>query len=185
MVARSAKVGCEIERNERVAVTSADRTYFPPDQTEEIAEVASFLSAYKEKYGEDAEPQFFLSGRDEDSHIALPRELYDILVEAVDALNSGKAVTIHPNNLTVTTQEAAEILGVSRPTVVKLVEEGMIPATKVRRHRRLMLNDVIAYRDGLRTRQLDFIAETTDDEPLPSKEELRAVRREIAQRRKG
>lgn len=59
-------------------------------------------------------------------------------------------MSIAPINQVLTTQEAANFLEVSRPTLVKLLEDGEIPFEKVRRHRRVRLNDVVNYRDTRR-----------------------------------
>jgi excisionase family DNA binding protein len=53
----------------------------------------------------------------------------------------------------VTTQSAAEILSCSRPHLVKLLEEGMIPYTRVGKHRRLMIEDVLKYRQKMKSEQ--------------------------------
>lgn len=75
----------------------------------------------------------------------LPPQLADLLIRAVQMLADGQAVTIAPHRTTLTTQEAAEILGVSRPTLVKLLEEDKIPFTQPGRHRRVQLADLLAF----------------------------------------
>src|SRR4051812_47534291 len=79
------------------------------------------------------------------SQIALPGDLYELLKDVVDALSQGVAVTIVPTNTTLTTQEAADLLGVSRPTLVRLLADGEIPHTFRGRHRRVLLSDVLDY----------------------------------------
>ncbi|CAB0812527.1 hypothetical protein FRC0195_01936 [Corynebacterium diphtheriae] len=61
----------------------------------------------------------------------------------MEALYSGKAVTIHPNDHVIATEQAAELLGVSRPTVVNPIEYGELEAIKVARHRRIVLENFI------------------------------------------
>lgn len=159
-------------------------TYFPSD-SHQLADVAAFLQAHQDRTGEEVSPQYFLSGPGQHDHLPLPPELNNILVDAVHALNSGLAVTIHPNNLTLTTQEAAELLDVSCPTVVRLIESDRLPAQKVHRHRRLLLTGVIEYRDEYRDKQMAFIAESSDDAPSPNSAEFKRVRAQVmAQRRK-
>lgn len=139
------------------------------------ADVASFLAAYEKRRGGRTGPQFFLSGAGEDNQIPLPKELYEVLARVVEALAAGQAVTVHPNHPTITTQEAAELLGVSRPTIVKLIEEGRLPAEKLNRHRRIKLRDVLAYKEKRRNDSLDFLARTTDNEQAPSLDEFQCT----------
>ncbi|MDR0593000.1 MAG: excisionase family DNA-binding protein [Bifidobacteriaceae bacterium] len=70
----------------------------------------------------------------------------------VDALSSGTAVRIEPVSTTLTTGQAAEMLGVSRMTMVKLLEEGHIAFERPRVHRVVRLEDLISYKQA-RTRQ--------------------------------
>lgn len=77
--------------------------------------------------------------------IILPKELAELLVEAARRLRQGKAVFLSSSETQLTTQQAADLLGISRPTFVKLLEENEIPFVKVGRHRRVYLKDVETY----------------------------------------
>jgi len=79
-------------------------------------------------------------------HIVLPPEVFEVLVDVVTAMAQGQAVTIAPVHQRLTTQEAADLLGISRPTFVKLLEDGEIPYEQPGRHRRVRLSAVLAYR---------------------------------------
>jgi excisionase family DNA binding protein len=67
-----------------------------------------------------------------------------ILRDVVD-LSQGLAITIAPHQMILSTSEAADILGVSRPTLVRLLEAGEIPFLQPVRHRRVRLADLLAY----------------------------------------
>jgi excisionase family DNA binding protein len=73
----------------------------------------------------------------------------------------GRAIVLIPENQQLTTQRAADLLGVSRPHLIKLLEAGELPYHKAGSHRRIYLKDMAAYqkrRDGERKAALDRIA---------------------------
>ena len=77
----------------------------------------------------------------------LPVEsLYTVLVEAVHLLAQGNGVRILPVTTELTTQQAADLLNVSRPFVVKLLETKQIPFHKAGTHRRIILKDLLSYK---------------------------------------
>jgi len=78
--------------------------------------------------------------------VRLPKVAVDGLIEMLDAVAHGEDATVVRTPREVTTQQAATVLNVSRPTVVKLIDEGTVPARKVGSHRRILLTDVLAYR---------------------------------------
>jgi excisionase family DNA binding protein len=80
--------------------------------------------------------------------IELPEELFDLLVAAVEELNRGNGFSIVPMHARLTTAEAAELLNVSRPHLIKQLESGALPFTMVGTHRRVLLSDVLAYREA-------------------------------------
>lgn len=79
------------------------------------------------------------------------------LVGVLEATSKGKPVTIVPIDTDMTTRAAAELLGCSRPHLVKLLEEGEIPFTKVGKHRRIKFEDVVAYKKRTKERQKELI----------------------------
>lgn len=129
---------------------------------DELAKVLSFIEAHEARHGISPEPAFYLSGAGEDDRVELTEQLHTILKRVVRALSHGQSISILTRDQEISTQQAAEILGLSRPTVVKLVDEGELLAHvpgAVRR--KLRLADVLTYREELRTRRNRFITESS------------------------
>ena len=93
----------------------------------------------------------------------LPPELRDLLAEVVQAMRRGQAVSFAPLGQQLTTQQAADLLGVSRPTLIKILESGRIPYEQPGRHRRLRLSDVLSYQEQRRAEQRDALRELARD----------------------
>jgi len=72
-------------------------------------------------------------------------------------MSEGKPISILPIATEVTTQKAAEILGCSRPHIIKLIEAGEIPFTKVGKHRRILFEDVLKYKEQMKEQQRQHI----------------------------
>lgn len=95
--------------------------------------------------------------------IPLPREAFEVLLQVYQAMEHGLAIHVAPLNAQLTTQEAANYLGISRPTVVKLLEAGDIPFMKPGRHRYVRIDDLIAYAERLRNQRADALDEMARD----------------------
>lgn len=90
--------------------------------------------------------------------LVLPEAVLRAIAEVLEAASDGDAPLVLRSSDDLTTEQAASVLGVSRPTVVRMIEAGKLPAHKVGTHRRLALVDVAAYReqsDGRRRDALD------------------------------
>lgn len=90
--------------------------------------------------------------------VELPPSVVRVLRAAVRCLARNQAVALVPVERELTTQQAADLLNVSRPYLIRLLDRGAIPYTKTGSHRRVRLDDVLAYkrgRDAERRRALD------------------------------
>lgn len=95
--------------------------------------------------------------------ITLPAEVAQALREVVAAMAEGRAITIAPRDTVLSTQAAAEMLGVSRPTLVRILESGELPYEQPARHRRVKLADLLAYRDRIRRRRREVLDEMSTE----------------------
>lgn len=136
-----------------------DRTFLPPEGDAEFRRIVA-------QFRNEPRPELVMP---DGTRIALPDEVAIVVRDVVTAMAQGKAVTVAPHHATLTTQHAADLLGVSRPTLVKLLENGEIPYTQPGRHRRLHLSDVLDYRNQVRRerdRHLDELADLSDEAGL-------------------
>lgn len=81
--------------------------------------------------------------------LELPAGAVTLLMDILQVMAEGRGITIIPENAELTTVEAAEILNVSRPFLIKLLEEKKIPCRKVNKHRRIRMEDVMAYKQAI------------------------------------
>ena len=89
--------------------------------------------------------------------IRIPLSVLKLLAKILEATGQGKPISIVPLATEMTTQSAAEALGCSRPHLIKLLESGAIPFTKVGRHRRIKFEDIIAYKSKLKAERRDLL----------------------------
>ena len=118
--------------------TTEATTVLPPADMEAMVDLSRFLAHV-------TEPAALLGP--EGQTVPLPMEAYQVLVKVVESMRAGKAITVAPLDQRLTTQEAADFLGISRPTLVKLLEQGEIAYERpaAGRHRRMRLSDVLDY----------------------------------------
>lgn len=86
--------------------------------------------------------------------IRIPIQALKLLSKILHATAQGKPISIVPLAMEVTTQSAADYLGCSRPHLVKLLEEGVIPFTRVGRHRRVKFEDLQNYKKAMQRKLL-------------------------------
>lgn len=127
-----------------------DHTVLPPEETEPLTRLLAAMG----------DGTATLVGPD-NVRQTLPDEAYRVLQDVLHAMANGLAITVMPRQTLLTTQEAADILGISRPTLVRLLESGELPHEQRGRHRRVLLTDVLDYQNRARSerdRQLDALA---------------------------
>ena len=96
-----------------------------------------------------------------DEDAIVPREAFELLLEILGQMANGNAVTVVQVHAELTTQQAADLLNVSRPFLVSLLEKGVLPFTKVGTHRRVRFADLAKYRDEQNQRSKAALDELT------------------------
>lgn len=132
------------------------RTTLLPQDLEAMLDVSRFL--------EGLEGPAALVGSDGQA-VNLPGEVLRALSDVVREMRQGKAITVAPVDQLLTTQEAADFLGISRPTLVKKLEDGSIAFERTAggRHRRVRLIDLLQYRDGRRVERRKALRELVSE----------------------
>jgi len=174
----------QLENSERTAVWECvmivvpeSRTYLPEeDVAGRFAELVTALEASPKE-----SPRLTIG----EQTIELTSGVAEALLQVVDAIRRGLAVTVVPQDQCLTTQEAADMLGISRPTLVRLLEVDEIPFEKVRRHRRLFLTGVVEFRERQRRAANEALSAMVtdaqamgdyDEDPAEARKVLRDLR---------
>lgn len=96
----------------------------------------------------------------------MPRKALEFLSYILSEMAAGKAISLISSESELSTQQAANILNVSRPHIVKLLEQGIIPFKKTGSHRKILMKDVMTYsahQSKTRTKKLKFLAEQAQE----------------------
>jgi excisionase family DNA binding protein len=132
--------------------------------------------------------------------IAIAGPLEKVLQEAMTELSRGRQVQVVTSDLLITSQDAADYLSISRPTLVQLLTDGKIPYTQAGdgKHRRIRISDLVEYQNQVRDERREHLASMVKigqemmadpDFVEPSPEELtriiKEIRRENAERRRA
>ena len=137
------------------------KTILPLEKEVEAAvqgqrELASLLSTKFETQRID-----IFDKEDKPHTLVLPTSALRLLVDILGELAIGNAVKVVPVHAELTSQEAADLLNVSRPHLVKMLEEGAIPFTKTGRHRRIRFSDLMAFKQRRDEESQDAMEELT------------------------
>ena len=134
-----------------------ERLLIAPDEDRETTKEVNALLAASEGTPALVSP--------DGKRVELSHSVHKVLLDAVKHLSRGIQVQILPLHSFLTTQEAANLLNISRPYLVKLLEKGDIPFHKVGKHRRVLAEDLIVYkhrRDAERRRALQDVVEESE-----------------------
>ena len=130
----------------------------PTDQEALLAREASKALEAHNAAGKGVRVQVAEAGR-EITTLDLPPAAARLLLQMLKEMGAGNAVTLVPIEAEISTQQAADLLNVSRPHVVTLIDKGLLPTRMVGNQRRLPLKDVLAYKAENRAKRLDALAE--------------------------
>lgn len=120
------------------------------DEQQAALESYSALAASLEKiFSNTAEIEI----EETEEKIKIPISALKLLAKILEQISKGNPISIVPIATEVTTQAAAELMGCSRPHIVKLLEDGEIPYTKVGKHRRIKYEDVAVYKKEMKSKQ--------------------------------
>jgi excisionase family DNA binding protein len=117
----------------------------PPEQQAQVAALSKALEDMAHQPRRRA-PKCQLVGP-KGENIPLPESVFYVLERVVEVMARGDSITVVPVGREVTTQQAAELLNVSRQYLVRLLDEGRIPFRKVGKHRRLRVEDVLLFKE--------------------------------------
>lgn len=122
----------------------AHRQLPPSAQDAAIARVSGQLLS---RYARQKRPLTLrVTDAEQERPLELPAGAVALLMDILEAMAAGRGVTLMPENAELTTVQAAEVLNVSRPFLIKLLDESAIPHRKVGKHRRIRMEDVMAYK---------------------------------------
>ncbi|WP_430386405.1 helix-turn-helix domain-containing protein [Blastomonas fulva] len=136
----------------------------PSAEDRQIAnQLRQILAAHK---AGEAHLQVFDPATKKPVDITLTLAMSDLFIQLLRYIGSGDAVTLLPIQQMLTTQQAADLLDVSRPYLIKLIEKGDIAHSMVGRHRRVKAEDLFAFksaRDKARAEALDELMSDSKD----------------------
>lgn len=135
-------------------LTDPSRTTFPRLEEAQQAELAarSFAALPRAK-----RPTLRLTATPQGQPVEVPESAFRMFLEILNQMARGNAVTVVPTHHELTTQQAADLLHVSRPYLVKLLESGAIPHHKVGPRRRLKFQDLRSYMEKIRGESSDAL----------------------------
>jgi excisionase family DNA binding protein len=133
----------------------------PTERESNLARESGRVLSLRMSSKSDANQICIVDEKGEQKSVTIPSSAYRLLIDILSEMSMGNAVNVTPIHAVLTTQEAANILNVSRPFFVKLIENGQIPFHKTGSHRRVYYKDLLEYKakiDSERHRVLDQLS---------------------------
>jgi len=140
---------------------SSNVVQLPTDQEVEEAKLSSRTLS---KYADADRVQLSIKGSNNESdELVLPGHALQLLLDVLSEMSRGNAISIMPIHAELSTQDAANILNVSRPFLVGLLEKGDIDFHKVGTHRRVLAKDVIEYKQQIDAERMTALDKLTEE----------------------
>ena len=140
--------------------------YAPPSERD--SEMARAARQRFESFAGERKPlELRIVEAENEAPLVLPAAAVAFLKDMLEAMASGHSITMIPDHAELTTMEAADILNVSRPYLIKLLESGEIRFRRVGTHRRILMADLLAYQE-----QADRQSRAAMDELVALSEDL-------------
>ena len=135
----------------------------PPDQRADVAAIFRLLDSAEQV---DQQRGACKLVGPEGETISIPESMFYVLERVAEVMARGDSITVVPVGQELTTQQAADMLNVSRQYLVRLLNDGRIPHTKTGKHRRVQIEDVLAFkerRDRERRSGLDELTRLSEE----------------------
>ena len=119
-----------------------------PDEalSDQMAHAADALAQFLQRHPEASAASLSVVSGDDETDLEVPVDVLRLLAHMLAETATGNAVAVSPVEAELTTQQAADLLNVSRPYLVKLLDERRIPFRRVGNRRRVLLADVTAFK---------------------------------------
>lgn len=147
-------------------VLSTDRLHLPTESEAQLSQESSRILAAHLRATANTRQIKVVEADGSEQAVEIPAIAFHLLVDILTQMAQGNAVTLVPLHAELTTQQAADVLNVSRPFLVNLLESGKMPFRKVGKHRRVRFQDLMDYKkqmDDARAGALDeLVAEAQE-----------------------
>lgn len=129
----------------------------PPEQRDQLSVLSRALEGFH-AFESRVAPRCQLIGPNREA-IPVPEAVFHVLERVVEVMARGDSITVVPVGREVTTQQAADLLNVSRQYLVRLLDEERIPFRRTGRHRRVLIQDVLRFKERRDSKRRDDLRE--------------------------